>query len=172
MPLIERRRLESDARREHGTIAMSNFFEELNPPPRRLMGPGPVDADPRVLRAMSMPLLGQFDPRFTDYMNEVQSLYREVFCTRNAWTLLVDGTELGPMRVGGDGSYRASGAHAWSLPASATATDRLQLTLRVQHEWLQSAWWPVAPRVSVGLQPDGHTAAVHGFVGWSNQSFS
>ena len=75
-----------------GSNEMSNFYQELNPPARRLMGPGPVDADPRVLRAMSMPLLGQFDPHFTEYMNEVMSLYRQVFCTGNRWTLLVDGT--------------------------------------------------------------------------------
>ena len=48
-------------------------FEELNPPPRLMMGPGPVNVDPRVLNAMSMPLLGQFDPAFTEYMNEVGS---------------------------------------------------------------------------------------------------
>ena len=71
---------------------MRNVFDELNPPPRRLMGPGPVDADPRVLRAMSMPLLGQFDPAFTEYMNEVMALYRQVFRTENRWTFLVDGT--------------------------------------------------------------------------------
>jgi len=71
---------------------MSNLYPELSPPPRRLMGPGPVDVDPRVLRAMSMPMLGQFDPSFTGYMNEVMSLYRQVFCTDNRWTLLVDGT--------------------------------------------------------------------------------
>ena len=41
---------------------------------------------------MSMPMLGQFDPRFTEYMNEVMSLYRGIFQTRNQWTLLVDGT--------------------------------------------------------------------------------
>jgi len=56
------------------------------------MGPGPVEVDPRVLNAMSMPMLGQFDPRFTEYMNEVMSLYRGVFQTKNQWTLLVDGT--------------------------------------------------------------------------------
>ena len=66
--------------------------DELNPPPRLLMGPGPVEADPRVLRAMSMPLLGQFDPVFTRYMNDVMALYREVLRTRNRWTFLVDGT--------------------------------------------------------------------------------
>ena len=71
---------------------MNHPFEPLNPPPRRLMGPGPVDVDPRVLRAMSLPLLGQFDPRFTEYMNEVMALYRQVFRTANRWTLLVDGT--------------------------------------------------------------------------------
>ena len=38
------------------------LFEELDPRPRLLMGPGPVDVYPRVLRAMSMPLQGQFDP--------------------------------------------------------------------------------------------------------------
>ena len=71
---------------------MPKLYDDLNPPPRILMGPGPVDADPRVLRAMSMPLLGQFDPAFTEYMNEVMVLYRQVFKTENHWTLLVDGT--------------------------------------------------------------------------------
>lgn len=65
---------------------------ELNPPPRLLMGPGPVDADPRVLRAMAMPLLGQFDPVFTAYMNETMELYRHVFQTQNRWTMVVDGS--------------------------------------------------------------------------------
>jgi len=56
------------------------------------MGPGPVNADPRVLRAMSAPLVGQFDPAMTGYMNETMELYRQVFATRNEATVLVDGT--------------------------------------------------------------------------------
>ncbi len=56
------------------------------------MGPGPVNADPRVLRAMSAQLIGQYDPAMTGYMNETMELYRGVFRTRNAATLLVDGT--------------------------------------------------------------------------------
>ena len=56
------------------------------------MGPGPVDVYPQVLRAMSTPMLGQFDPQFTRYMNEVMALYRQVFMTGNEHTLLVDGT--------------------------------------------------------------------------------
>lgn len=65
---------------------------ELDPGARLLMGPGPVDVYPRVLRAMSAPMLGQFDPEFTGYMNEVMALYRQVYRTRNHWTLLVNGT--------------------------------------------------------------------------------
>jgi (S)-ureidoglycine---glyoxylate transaminase len=66
--------------------------DEINPMPRLLMGPGPVNADPRVLRAMSAQLLGQFDPQFREYMRETMALYRRIFDTRNEWTLVVDGT--------------------------------------------------------------------------------
>jgi (S)-ureidoglycine---glyoxylate transaminase len=66
--------------------------DELNPAPRLLMGPGPINADPRVLRAMSAQLLGQFDPQFRSYMKEVSELYRGVFQTQNRRTLLIDGT--------------------------------------------------------------------------------
>ncbi len=71
---------------------MSELFGELNPPPRLLMGPGPVGVDPRVLRAMSMPMLGQFDPAFTAYMNETMELLRQLYRTKNRWSFLVDGT--------------------------------------------------------------------------------
>ena len=65
---------------------------DIDPPQRLLMGPGPANAHPRVLRAMSAQLLGQFDPEFTDYMNETMALYRQVFQTQNRWTFLIDGT--------------------------------------------------------------------------------
>jgi (S)-ureidoglycine-glyoxylate aminotransferase len=70
----------------------NDAMSELNPAPRLLMGPGPINADPRVLRAMSAQLLGQFDPQFREYMKDVSELYRGVFQTRNRWTLLIDGT--------------------------------------------------------------------------------
>jgi (S)-ureidoglycine-glyoxylate aminotransferase len=56
------------------------------------MGPGPVDLYPRVLRAMSVPIQGQFDPEFRRYMRQVMDLYRQVWRTQNEWTLLIDGT--------------------------------------------------------------------------------
>lgn len=67
-------------------------FGELDHPARLLMGPGPINVHPRVLRAMSVQLLGQFDPEFTGYMNETMALYRQVFQTRNQQTFLIDGT--------------------------------------------------------------------------------
>ncbi len=67
-------------------------IKTLDPSPRLLMGPGPVDVYPRVLRAMSTPMLGQFDPEFTGFMSEIMVLYRNVFQTQNHWTFLVDGT--------------------------------------------------------------------------------
>lgn len=67
-------------------------FRELDPPQRLLMGPGPANAHPRVLRAMSTQLLGQFDPEFTAYMSETMALYRDVFQTGNQWTFMIDGT--------------------------------------------------------------------------------
>ena len=70
----------------------ASAFEDLNPAPRLLMGPGPINADPRVLRAMSAPLLGQFDPQFRRFMRETMTLYRAFFETQNDWTLVLDGT--------------------------------------------------------------------------------
>lgn len=70
----------------------NTFFGQIDPPQRLLMGPGPVNAYPRVLRAMAADMLGQFDPEMTAYMNETMVLYRHVFMTQNQWTFLVDGT--------------------------------------------------------------------------------
>ncbi len=70
----------------------ASAFAELNPAPRLLMGPGPINADPRVLKAMSSQLLGQFDPQFRQMMRETMALYRAFFETQNDWTLVLDGT--------------------------------------------------------------------------------
>lgn len=67
-------------------------YEDLSPSLRCIMTPGPVEVDPRVLRAMSFPVLGQFDPEFTDIMNETMGMLRELFATSNKWAFPVDGT--------------------------------------------------------------------------------
>ncbi|MFZ5435120.1 MAG: pyridoxal-phosphate-dependent aminotransferase family protein [Bacillota bacterium] len=63
-----------------------------NPGERILLGPGPSNADPRVLRAMAAPVLGHLDPEFLEIMTETMELLRFVFETRNQLTLPMSGT--------------------------------------------------------------------------------
>lgn len=72
-------------------MSMSNY-KELSPSLRTIMTPGPVEVDPRVLRALSFPILGQFDPEFTSLMNETMAMLRELYMTDNKWCYPVDGT--------------------------------------------------------------------------------
>lgn len=65
---------------------------ELTPSQRILMGPGPSDVHPRVLRAMSTPLLGHLDPQFLTIMDEVKSMLQEILRTKNQLTIPVSGT--------------------------------------------------------------------------------
>lgn len=74
-------------------------FKEINPSPRTLMCPGPVEADPRVLRAMSAHILGQFDPEFTALMTETMEMARQVFQTKNQQTYCVDTTSRGGLET-------------------------------------------------------------------------
>jgi alanine-glyoxylate transaminase / serine-glyoxylate transaminase / serine-pyruvate transaminase len=65
---------------------------ELKPSQRLLLGPGPSPVSPRVLRAMSTPLLGHLDPEFLLIMNEVQAMLRSVFQTTHMFTIAISGT--------------------------------------------------------------------------------
>lgn len=67
-------------------------YKDLNLPSRTIMTPGPVEVDPRVLRAMSTPIIGQFDPQFLNLMDETMDLLRYVFQTENKRAFPVDGT--------------------------------------------------------------------------------
>ena len=70
---------------------------QLNPSPRLLLGPGPCDAHPRVLAAMTTPLLGHLDPQFVAIMNETQGLLRAAFQTGNRLTFPVSATGMAGM---------------------------------------------------------------------------
>jgi alanine-glyoxylate transaminase/serine-glyoxylate transaminase/serine-pyruvate transaminase len=65
---------------------------EFQPPHRLLLGPGPSDVHPRVLRAMAAPLIGHLDPAFVAMMEDVKALLRLVFATTNELTLPISGT--------------------------------------------------------------------------------
>jgi len=60
--------------------------------PRTLLGPGPDMVHPRVMAAMSAPLLGHLDPDFLALIEHTQHLLRYVFQTENRLTLPVSGT--------------------------------------------------------------------------------
>ena len=60
--------------------------------PRLLLGPGPSNAHPRVLEAMSQPLLGHLDAAFLEIMAEVQDRLRGVYGTTNEMTLPLSAT--------------------------------------------------------------------------------
>src|SRR6188474_2705655 len=64
----------------------------FQPPKRLLMGPGPSDVAPSVLRAMSLPLVGHLDPVFVKMMDEIKAMLRSVFLTKNEMTFPVSGT--------------------------------------------------------------------------------
>jgi alanine-glyoxylate transaminase / serine-glyoxylate transaminase / serine-pyruvate transaminase len=65
---------------------------QLDVPPRLLLGPGPSNAHPRVLQALSMRQVGHLDPKFIELMNEVQELLRYAWQTDNQFTIPVSGT--------------------------------------------------------------------------------
>src|SRR3990172_2564255 len=65
---------------------------ELNPPVRILLGPGPSEVHPRILRAMATPLLGHLDPCFLEIMDETRSMLRQVFRTVNELTFPISAT--------------------------------------------------------------------------------
>jgi alanine-glyoxylate transaminase/serine-glyoxylate transaminase/serine-pyruvate transaminase len=66
--------------------------KEIKVTPRILMGPGPSDVDPRVLRAMATPLVGHLDPEFLEIMNESMDMLRRLFQTNNTLTIPISAT--------------------------------------------------------------------------------
>ncbi|MGE0821515.1 MAG: alanine--glyoxylate aminotransferase family protein [Candidatus Binatia bacterium] len=65
---------------------------ELIPPVRTLLGPGPSNVHPRVLKALATPLVGHLDPEFLRLMEETKELLRFVFQTKNPLTFPISGT--------------------------------------------------------------------------------
>ena len=64
----------------------------LEPPSRLLLGPGPSNVHPRVLRALSTPVVGHLDPAYLTLMDETRRMLQHVFQTTNALTLPISAT--------------------------------------------------------------------------------
>lgn len=56
------------------------------------MGPGPSDVPGSVLEAMRRPLVGHLDPSFINMMEEIKTMLRNVFVTKNEMTFPISGT--------------------------------------------------------------------------------
>lgn len=75
---------------------------QLNPlaiPHRLLLGPGPSNAHPAVLQAMSTSPVGHLDPAFLALMDQIQALLRYVWQTENPLTIAVSGTGTAAMEA-------------------------------------------------------------------------
>ena len=56
---------------------------------RTLLGPGPSDVHPRILEAVGKPTIGHLDPQFVNLMEEIKSLLKYAFKTKNEMTYTV-----------------------------------------------------------------------------------
>ena len=66
---------------------MTNIsYQELKPPHRILLGPGPSNVHPRVQTAMTESLVGHTDPYFYNLMTDTMKLLRFIFRTENELT--------------------------------------------------------------------------------------
>ncbi|MCK5440359.1 MAG: alanine--glyoxylate aminotransferase family protein [Maribacter sp.] len=64
-------------------------LREFNTSTRILMGPGPSDVNPRVLKAMSTPLVGHLDPEFLVVMDDIKAMTQATLQTQNELTFVV-----------------------------------------------------------------------------------
>jgi len=64
----------------------------LEVPSRLLMGPGPSNAHPRAMAAMTLPLLGHMHPPFLAIMDDIQSHLRYLFQTDSKYVLATSGS--------------------------------------------------------------------------------
>ena len=77
----------------------ASYLNELQPSTRLLLGPGPSSVHPRVLQAMTLPVMGHLDPDFFQVMNEIGDMLREVYHTENVMTMPVSATGTGAMET-------------------------------------------------------------------------
>ena len=76
-----------------------SYREEFEAPNRLLLGAGPCTVHPRVLRAMTQPVVGHLDPVFFRVMDEVCAMLRQVFRTENRVTMPISATGTGAMET-------------------------------------------------------------------------
>src|SRR5581483_8093606 len=118
-----------------------NSYPELQPAARVLLGPGPSNVHPRVMRALLSPVVGHLDPDFLRVMEDIKKLLRLVFQTSNEITFPVSGTGSAGMETAlanliEDGDEVVIGANGVFGDRAADAAERLGAKVhRVEAEW-------------------------------------
>jgi alanine-glyoxylate transaminase/serine-glyoxylate transaminase/serine-pyruvate transaminase len=113
----------------------------IAPPARLLLGPGPSMVHPRVLAAMSRPLVGHLDPWFLGLLERVQEDLRVVFGTSNRMTLPISATGSAGMEtcfanLVEDGDEVVVGVNGVFGTRMAEVATRLGArVIRVEQEW-------------------------------------
>ncbi|GAC1702186.1 MAG: alanine--glyoxylate aminotransferase family protein [Candidatus Acidiferrum sp.] len=108
---------------------MTQPIGELAPPVRLMLTPGPSSIEPRVYRALAMPLVGHMDPWFKGCMEETQTLMRQVFQTENRITM--------PLSASGSAGMEAS------LVNSLEEGDEIIVAV---NGWFSDRMWEIAGR--------------------------
>ena len=111
-----------------------------NVPRRMILGPGPSSANPRVLRAMSQPIIGYLDPAYFAVLDSVQEMLQHVFATeQTAMTVAGSGSagmEAGLASILSPGDKVVICANGFFCERQILMCERLGATVvRVDAEW-------------------------------------
>jgi alanine-glyoxylate transaminase/serine-glyoxylate transaminase/serine-pyruvate transaminase len=116
-------------------------FPELQPSARILLGPGPSNVHPRVMKALLSPVVGHLDPDFLRVMDDIKKLLRIVFQTTNEITFPVSGTGSAGMETAfanliEEGDEVVVGVNGVFSDRAAEAAERMGAKVRrVEAEW-------------------------------------
>lgn len=138
---------------------------ELVPPDRTLLGPGPSNVHPRVLRAMTTPLVGYLDDYYTDVMDDVQALLRYLFRTDNEYTLAVSGTGSAAMETAI--SNLVEPGETILVPTNGYFAERMGAMAErtgATVEWVDAPWGEPLDLDAIETALADHEPAVFGFV--------
>ena len=120
---------------------MADLFPELRPAARILLGPGPSNVHPRVMKAMASPVVGHLDPDFVKVMEDIKRLLRIVFRTENEITFPISGTGSAGMEAVmanliEDGDEVVVGVHgAFGTRMAEVAERQGALVHKVEADW-------------------------------------
>ena len=118
-------------------------YEPLTGPRRVILGPGPSSANPRVLRAMSLPIIGYLDPAFFDLLDELSGMLGQIFRTKQYAFAVAGagsaGMEAGLVNLASPGDTVIICSYGYFCERQIIMAERLGLNVvAIQTEWGKS----------------------------------